>query len=352
MSNNDWETVPLDLDFSNSEITNTVSFEAALVGMEYHPASKKFIKRNKKAIKKRNECEEIILKKEPSNPYDSNAIKVLEASSLDKIGYLDRSSAEKLTFLKVKSFFGIVQSIDKDNNTIIRVVVETFLSIEDAQDIITDNAKRLIDRHYSNVLSDASFGSDPPTFKQFSFALDLGVDPRRKTFTSISKAIDRAKGKKGSKKQFPVLPEHRKFLYEVMCNNSPADRELLKDIREWHGEPLRKVTREEACDIVDFLELLDFDCPYCNRKTSNGDSCDKCGLSLRGIRIQLQIEKIQDNYIPTSERIHVHAILPSAIYKKPYYKYKISGRKKDSAGCMLVLIMLLACLIILCVPFL
>lgn len=342
MSNNNMEPAFLNPGNIEPETTNMVSFEAYLAGQEHHPKSKAFLKRNRNNLKRNIDCEEIILKQEPSNPFDSNAVMVLDASG-NIIGYLDKSSAAILAKLKMKSFRGEVQSIDKDEIIVIKVVIETFLSIDDARDIITDNAKRFIARHYSESLSNAAFGSDPPTLKQFLYALNLGVDPRRKTFTSISTAIDKAKEKKNSRKQFPVQPEHRELLYEVMCSNSPADRDQLKDIKEWHGELLCKITRDEADDVIDFLEDLVFECPYCHGTTSNGDYCDMCGLSLRGIHIQIDIDQSQKDTASTRSRIHVQAILPGAIYKKHYTRYKtnVIKRGSDSAGCLLVLFFIL-----------
>lgn len=361
MSKNNMEPAFLDPDNNASETTSMVSFEAHLVGKEHHPASGAFIKRNRINLKRNIDCEEIILAQEPSNPVDSNAVKVMDASSGKTIGYLDKYSASILAKLKMKSLRGVVQSIDNDENTVIKVVIETLLSMEDARDIISGNARRFIARHYPDTFSNAAFGSEPPTLKQFLYALDLGIDPRKKTFTSISTAIEKAEEKGKSKKTFPVPQEHRELLYEAMCSNSPADRDQLKDIKDLHGELSRKITSSEADDVINYLEALNLECPYCHEMTMNGDICFMCGRNLRGMHIQVEIDPLQEDIAPASSRISVRAIIPppatvsrGGINKKtphnsPEHTEPVGKKGTDSAGCLSVLIFLLLPVLVVCI---
>lgn len=140
--------------------------------------------------------------------------------------------------------------------------------------------------------SGVCFGTDCPTKRQFAYALALGVDVNGKTFTSISTAIDIAKNR--NRTPVEVDEDDIEALYDYLCDNSPADNDLLKEIKDFHASIPRKITKGEAEEILEFLEKHHIQCPFCGKRLNSIEfglpSCPYCGNSFDNLVIPLKFD--------------------------------------------------------------
>ena len=267
----------------------TVTFEALFLKGE-KGESTAFVKRNKSKRKNGEPYDGILLIKDFNNIFLDNAVVVLEESTEQFLGYIDETSAAKLILLKARNISGSILDIKKDD-VAIRITAESSQP-DNVVKMIEENDSVSIVNSFCPVMSHASFSEKPPTYKQFRYAIDLGIDPRKKSFYSISDAIDSVlEGDVERKGPFPIQNEFRPFVYNVMCKNTPASPEQLETIRELHGKSFRKLSYNEAEEAIDYLSSHTIKCPYCHRKTENLDYCDHCDSSLGLVQIPLIFNK-------------------------------------------------------------
>ncbi len=152
----------------------------------------------------------------------------------------------------------------------------------------------------------AAFAPRPPTYKQFSYAIGLGIDPQNKSFRSISDDIDWVLENNEHREPIPIEGKLRLFLYDVMCKNTPATDEQLYRIRELHGECHKTLNYYDAKEAIAFLENHSFKCPYCHRKTANEDYCVHCERSMDQVHIPLYFEGNDSNYNFNTKKDYVN----------------------------------------------
>jgi len=138
-----------------------------------------------------------------------------------------------------------------------------------------------------------TFSSNEPTYKQFMYAVRLGVVfPKTVSFNSISGLIEKAKKTRGNKALLKIDEQRIIQLYEKKCSERTADRDSLKYIKEMHGVLPRIVTQKEADDIIEFLEEYRLPCPFCgNEIFAQDDMCLNCMKKLNGLRIPIELDK-------------------------------------------------------------
>ncbi len=263
----------------------TVTFDALFL-KDDKEESTAFVKRNKRKLKNSEPCDRIIIEKDFNNIFLDNAVVVLEESSEQILGYIDETSAAKLILLNAQNISGSIIKIKKDDVTI-RITAESNQPNDVVCMIENDDYVNIVAR-FCPIWSNDFFEERPLTYKQFSYAIDLGIDPRGKSFFSISDAIDSVlDGDVERKEPFPIQKEYRPFVYKVMCNNMHASKEQLKEIRNLHGKLLRNLSYNEAEEAIGFLRAYKFKCPYCHRKTENFEVCFYCGSRLDGVSIPI-----------------------------------------------------------------
>ncbi len=136
------------------------------------------------------------------------------------------------------------------------------------------------------------FGDNPPTARQFAYAVRLGVKLKDGvTFNSISKLIDKAKASAHRpKKAGRPSDEEVEIIYHAISDRGPTLASMLKTIEDYHGVLPRKVSPEEARRIVEFLEDHCLPCPFCGIEIcATDDKCCACGKSLRKMRIPIKL---------------------------------------------------------------
>ena len=136
------------------------------------------------------------------------------------------------------------------------------------------------------------FGDNPPTARQFAYAVSLGVKLRDGvTFKSISTLIDKAKASAHRpKKTDRPSDEEVEIIYHAISDKGPTLASMLKTIEDYHGVLPRKVSPEEAQRIIDFLEDYHLPCPFCGIEIcATDDECCACGKSLRKMRIPVKL---------------------------------------------------------------
>ena len=263
----------------------TVTFDA-LFQKDEKRESTAFVKRNKRKLKNSEPCDRILLEKDFNNIFLDNAVVVLEESTEQILGFVDETSAAKLILLNAQNITGSILKIKKDDVTI-RITAESNQPNDVVWMIVNDDYVNIVAK-FCPIWSNELFEERPLTYRQFSYAIDLGIDPRRKSFFSISDAIDSVlDGDVERNEPLPIQKEYRPFIYKVMCNNMHASKEQLKEIRKLHGKLLRNLSYNEAEEAIDFLRKYTFKCPYCHRKTENIEMCFNCGSSLNGVSIPI-----------------------------------------------------------------
>lgn len=258
-----------------------------LRGVRYYPGAEDFIQKNIENHQRGLLYDDLSFIFEPDNKYDRNAIKIIASKTQLKIGYVDQDTARLIALLAPTWITGWFDDVSPDYVTL-GISVTSSLPDEDAHDLLYA-PDRFIERHYPQY-ANMAFGADCPTFSQFDYALNLGINPNKKTFKNISSAIDKANNCKRERKPSPVPDEHRLILYGYLCNNSPASREEISLIHYSHGELTRSpITKNEVEQIINLLEDPDFkiECPYCNHKVPNEDLCENCLRSFRKLRIPI-----------------------------------------------------------------
>jgi hypothetical protein len=136
------------------------------------------------------------------------------------------------------------------------------------------------------------FGDNPPTARQFAYAVALGVLLKDGvTFNSISKLIDKAKtSAHRPKKAGRPSDEEVEIIYHAISDRGPTLASMLKTIEDYHGVLPRSVSPEEAQRIVEFLEDHYLPCPFCGIQIcATDDECCACGKSLRKMRIPIKL---------------------------------------------------------------
>ena len=270
-----------------------ISFEATLVKSTQKTA-KAFFAHNAKILRDGQLCAEIKLVPDFDNVCNNNSIMVIETSTDHLLGYLDETSSSKLALLNPEWISGTIQKISP-KKIIVLVEAESFLPEDEINDIINEKSEEIVARYCPQMVS-AAFSPRPPTFKQFSYAINLGIDPQNKSFRSISDDIDWVLENHEHREPIPIESKIRVFLYDVMCKNTPATDEQLYRIRELHGECGKPLNYNEANDAIVFLENHSFKCPYCHRKTANEDYCVHCERSMDQVHIPLFFEENNSSY--------------------------------------------------------
>jgi hypothetical protein len=136
------------------------------------------------------------------------------------------------------------------------------------------------------------FGDNPPTARQFAYAVALGVNLKDGvTFDSISKLIDKAKASAHRpKKADRPSDDEVEIIYHAISDKGPTLASMLKTIEDYHGVLPRKVSAEEAQRIIEFLEDHYLPCPFCKIEIcATDDECCACGKSLRKMRIPIKL---------------------------------------------------------------
>jgi hypothetical protein len=136
------------------------------------------------------------------------------------------------------------------------------------------------------------FGDNPPTARQFAYAVALGVNLKDGvTFDSISKLIGKAKASAHRpKKADRPSDEEVEIIYHAISDKGPTLASMLKTIEDYHGVLPRKVSAEEAQRIIEFLEDRCLPCPFCGIEIfATDDECCACGKSLRKMRIPIKL---------------------------------------------------------------
>lgn len=137
------------------------------------------------------------------------------------------------------------------------------------------------------------FGKNCPTQNQFSYALHLGIDVSQKTFSTISTAIDRAKASSRRAQPIQVDLDDEDVLYEYLVSVSPASKEYMDELKEYHADLPREITNGEAEKILDFLEHHKINCPFCHKVLDSTlfslDSCIYCDKSFKDLKIPIYI---------------------------------------------------------------
>lgn len=137
------------------------------------------------------------------------------------------------------------------------------------------------------------FGDNPPTPRQFAYAIALGVKLKEGvTFKSISRSIDKAKasGQRPKKKADRPSDEEVEVIYHAISDKGPTLASMLKTIEDCHGVLPRQVSPEEARRIIEFLEDHYLPCPFCGIEIcATDDKCCACGKSLRKMRIPINL---------------------------------------------------------------
>lgn len=151
---------------------------------------------------------------------------------------------------------------------------------------------------YANIfekypkLLKVKFGADAPTMKQFAYAYSLGVNVNGQTFTSISKAIDRELAKPIEKQKPNYLDwDDAEELYNEIYDRSPADKDQLKELREYHFQCNRRPTKKEAEEIIDKFSDYTIVCPACKETIEIGfivgKSCPFCDAKFSEISVPI-----------------------------------------------------------------
>lgn len=253
------------------------------------------------------------------------------------IGYVDSETAHKIFYLKTKEIHGHIKDVEEHNVTL-TITVISLLSEEESKAILDEDNNKIISIYYPQY-ANMAFGKDVPTFSQFDYALDLGINPNGKTFKSISTAIDKAKERiqqGGKKEPFPISHEHRSFFYDMLIDNAPASTDYLREIRELHGELPGPITNKEAEEVIALIGDPDYTiiCPYCHHRVPNMDMCFNCDRSFRKVKIPLYFD---DDKKQT---------------ETAYKSYKIAQEEQKyneyNARVILVLVIVVICIVLLC----
>ena len=142
--------------------------------------------------------------------------------------------------------------------------------------------------------ADVHFGKDCPTENQFSYALHLGINVDKKTFKSISTAIDKAKASGKQRKPIEVDNEDEDVLYQYLVANSPASSDYMEELKELHADLPRPITNAEAEEIIEFLENHHINCPYCRKQLDSimfsMESCPFCDGDFRNLKIPIFLD--------------------------------------------------------------
>lgn len=224
----------------------------------------------------------IILIPEPTNQYDANAIKVTNAKNGETIGYVDRYNAALITrnhaaIIKVK------YEKAADGTPILKIKVDRKLVSVD--DLDRQAAQQALQKYPE--LAHVQFGQDAPTFKRFCDAYAYGIPLNHKTGTTIAAAISAAR--KAEKPKREVNFEELGVIYEkVLLPNALAERYLLDEIKERHGEIRPGLTNSQAEAFIDYLNTWEGKCPSCKSRIDiNMDECFSCGKSLKKLVVPM-----------------------------------------------------------------
>lgn len=264
------------------------SFESHVTGGDYCKAYPSILAKNKWRKAFGMAFREISLSFESGCEYDRNAIAVADLESGKKIGYIDRKTATQIALFQPIKILGKI--LDIENSVISsQIEIQSALSDNDAKMLYSDPNRYIVTLY--PPFADFAFGRNPPTFSQFTYALDLGISPNKKTFKSISTAIDKAKKAHCRDKIYANIPSgHRHLLYSKMIDDSPADADQLREIRELHGCLLHPITCSEAEEIIEIIGNPDYVvlCPFCHKTVLNQPSCWSCGKSLKDLKIPIE----------------------------------------------------------------
>lgn len=159
------------------------SITAKVMGTDYREAEFSL-------FMQKNRLRRVLLKRDPSNENDSNAIEVLNADNSQLIGFIDRGSAAAIASNGAQIIGWGLADVRKDEITL-QIQLDRKLSFPESSDTI-----EVVKMPLLPDLNGVTFGDDAPTLKQFIYAYRIGADLRRDmTFQSTSKAIDAAKAK-------------------------------------------------------------------------------------------------------------------------------------------------------------
>lgn len=125
--------------------------------------------------------------------------------------------------------------------------------------------------HVGLEYADFTWGTPPPSLRQFRYAMHVGADIRNgMTKWMMSDVIDE------------VIEQQR--------SGEPASKDQLQIIKEYHGVLPRAVTRGEANRLIEFLENYSLPCPFCGIEIcAIDDECCACEKKLARMKIPLKL---------------------------------------------------------------
>ena len=145
----------------------------------------------------------VTLATEPDNARDANAIQVLTEDGYP-LGYIPANIAASIARARIADVcIADVVSVElADDRAVIVLDLSAPSTRVAAYRGITTTTEEEALAAWPEFHGKA-FGAEPPTIRQFMYAVALGIDPNGLTFTSISNAIDRAK-KREQKRRGPM----------------------------------------------------------------------------------------------------------------------------------------------------
>jgi len=136
------------------------------------------------------------------------------------------------------------------------------------------------------------FGDNPPTVRQFAYAVALGVKLKDGvSFKSISHLIEKAKAN-ASRRNKGDRPsdEEVELIHHAIVERGPTLASMLKTIKQYHGLLPRDISADEARRLIEFLEDYYLPCPFCGIEVcAIDDECCACGKSLSRMRIPIEL---------------------------------------------------------------
>lgn len=232
----------------------------------------------------------ILAELEPANLYDSNAIVIKNAATGGKIGYVSRYHAAAVAALdgEVLKLSAALYDLSFTSGSI-----ELTIHYDGINKKNRPTQDNILEKY--PALNGVCFGKNEPTVPQFAYALKLGINVNKKTFDSISLAIDEAKEHE-KKPPIKVSPEDIDILYEKLVSLSPAEAGYMADIKEYHIKLDRKITNKQAEDVLAFIENHHINCPYCKKELNSDmfsmDECIFCDGSFKTLKIPICLDDV------------------------------------------------------------
>lgn len=204
------------------------------------------------------------------------------------------------------------------------------------------------------------FGDDPPSERQFSYGLALGIDMRNQTFQGVSKAIDKAK-KSGVSAHHGLSDWEEEELYRYLSRSSNQRYAFLEGAddppRRSKGgltrtkDPFSAISERPSPPTVRSCEIpteFKTECPHCGQRYEcssdmNGTTfrCIKCG---KEFQLRLNIPKYVRARCPKCKTVSVFP--PNSLDKKlecPHCRetFVKNSPGAQACGCLIISAMVL-----------